>query len=425
MKALPKNYSLKSKNLHIKKQCRHFIVLALFLFSLFGKSQIANYVNNGGFEEVVTPPGYLPKFWGATDTTKLFGELLSKTIAPIRVPWSSFGYQWPRHGNNQWIGLQYCPTCNGNFRTYPRNRLKQVLVNGKTYCVKFYVNLSNQSTHGIDAIGAFFSNSDLDTIKNCNAPITYLMPQIQNLTNNIITDTLNWVVITGTFVANGTEKYMVIGNFKSNLNTNKVLVNPANLPANAADYLIDDVSCIDVDLPAHAGSDVSFIPGDSVFIGRQPDIGIDEACQWYKLPTIITPTTPAMDTTAGLWVKPTITTTYVVRQEICGNIKWDTVVVYKNAVGLEKLKLITEELKIYPIPAKDYIELSVSNADMVKSFNTFSIYNSVGVLMQEEEHYFEDTVLRLNTENLPDGFYTLQLKNPTNETVHKRFVISK
>ena len=217
----------------------------------------------------------------------------------------------------------------------------------------------------------------------------------------------------------------MIGNFRSDANTNIVITNSTNLPTNFSSYLIDDVSLMELNLPAYAGKDTSIFSGDSVYLGRQSDVGIDEACQWYKLPTIITPTTPAIDTVAGLWVKPIVTTTYVVRQEICGNIEWDTIVVYKNAVGLEKLQLITEELKLYPIPAQDYIELSVFNADLVKSFNSVSIYNSVGILMREEERYFENSILRINTENLPNGFYTLQLKNSSNETVHKRFVITK
>jgi len=34
---------------------------------------------------------------------------------------------------------------------------------------------------------------------------------------------------------------------------------------------------------------------------------------------------------AGMYVKPAVTTTYVVRQEICGVVKWDTVVVFQSA----------------------------------------------------------------------------------------------
>ena len=431
MKVLPKNYSLKSKIPHIKMQSKHFFVLTVILFSLSCKTQIANYVNNGGFEECgncedVTSVFKKPKYWDAIDTNKFFAELFSKNIPPYLVPKSTYTYQWPRHGSNYIGSSQYCGTCSYNTRGYPRNILRQKLEVGKVYCFSMYVNLTNQSTHAIDALGAFFSDSSNDTIKECSIPLTYLTPQIQNPVNNIILDTLNWTAITGTFVANGTEKYLMIGNFKNDANTNKILANPTNLPQNFSNYLFDDVSCIDIELPAFAGRDTAITPGDSVFIGRQPDIGIDEACMWYKLPVTITPTTAALDTVAGIWVKPVVTTTYVVKQQLwCSGVKWDTVVIHMNPVGLEKIRLITEGLKLYPIPAKDYIELSIFNADLVKSFNSVSIYNSVGILLREEERYFENSILRINTENLPNGFYTLQLKNPGNETVHKRFVITK
>src|SRR5690606_40769166 len=50
------------------------------------------------------------------------------------------------------------------------------------------------------------------------------------------------------------------------------------------DVLIDDVSCIEVNLPAYAGRDTTILIGDSVYIGREKDFAIDTGCVWYKLP---------------------------------------------------------------------------------------------------------------------------------------------
>src|SRR5690606_22419827 len=139
-----------------------------------------------------------------------------------------------------------------------------------------------------------------------------------------ITDTLNWVAITGTFVANGTEKYLLLGNFLSDDDTDTLMINPTNLPTIATEAGIDDVSCIPLDLEAYAGRDTTILYGDSVYIGREPDFATDPYCVWYKLPD----TANAIDTTSGLWVKPSVTTTYVVKQELeCSSLKWDTVVV--------------------------------------------------------------------------------------------------
>lgn len=390
MIALQKNYLSQNKSIGslIKKQ-RHFLLsLLLFISINFKAQQIANYINNGGFEEVV--PDMLfpyPKYWSSLDTTKPWAQLLTRVIPPHGIPYSNYCYQWPRNGDNFLITGLYNATANPQLRGYPRNRLKQPLEAGKVYCVSFYVNLTNQSTHGIDAIGAYFSDSGVDSIHACNEALTYLVPQIQNPANNIITDTLHWTLINGQFTANGTEKYLIIGNFRSDANTNISLVNPANLPANAADYNVDDVSVIARDLPAYAGVDKSFLPGDSVFIGRQSDVGIDEVCLWYKLPTVITPTTPAIDTIAGMWVKPMVTTTYVVKQQLpCSTVKWDTVVVYQTAVGLGEISLNSLEFNLYPNPANENLNIT---GTIDNGAYEVTIYDTFGQVLREEEITFK------------------------------------
>src|SRR5690606_19202302 len=137
---------------------------------------------------------------------------------------------------------------------------------------------------------------------------------------------------TGTFVAQGNEKYALLGNFLADNAVTTTSIGGPFYPSKWTDVCIDDVSCIELNLPAFAGPDTTFIPGDSLFLGREPDVGIDEACIWYKMPG----TTP-IDTVAGFWIKPTEACTYVVRQEICGLVKWDTVRITLNTVGIKSL----------------------------------------------------------------------------------------
>ena len=338
---------------------------------------------------------------------------------------SPVGYQFPRSGNNLIAQCSHlCSSCTSDLsRAYLRNRLKIKLETGKSYCVKFYVNISNNSTYGIDGFGAYFGDElSLDTIKKFAAPLVFLIPQVQNPLNNIIADTLKWSLITGTFVANGLEKFMVIGNFKADSNTNKAIINTTYLPTVFTDVCVDDVSCIEVNLPAYAGTDKSIISGDSVYIGRESDFAIDPGCIWYKLPN----TTTAIDTSSGLWVKPTSTTTYVVKQVLdCSPEKWDTVVVYINMVGLDKLKILNKELTIFPVPAKDELQISIRNTELIKDFHSLSLMNNLGLLIREEELKFENGSFKIKTDDLPNGVYSLQLENNANETVIKRFVISR
>src|SRR5690606_13010817 len=193
-------------------------------------------------------------------------------------------------------------------------------------------------------------------------PLTYLTPQVQNPQGNIIIDTLNWVAITGTYTANGTEKYLMLGNFLSDEDTDTLTV---NLTWSAYNYIteanIDDVSCIPIDLEAYAGRDTTIFLNDSVYIGREPDFAIDTGCVWYKLPS-----TTAIDTISGMWVKPPIGThTYVVRQELeCSSLKWDTVIVNVKEkiidttdISVNELRIENEKLRIYPNPTSGMLNV--------------------------------------------------------------------
>ena len=418
-KLLQKNYSLLSKIIPLKNRSKNLIVLTLiFSWMRIHSQEVINYVNNPGFETALPSATFNPvdaaKFWSSIDSTSNASYYLIG-IELGSAPYCSFGFQFPRNGNSFIISSFYCTSCP---RWYPRNRLKRQLKPNTTYCAKYFVVNTNNNRIAIDSYGVYFGNSSIDTVTQASIPLTYLNPQIEN-TNGVITDTLNWIPITGTFVATGTEKYMILGNFKSNASTNTLLINTPTLITMTNDIYIDDVSLIELNLPAFAGRDTSVVPGDSIFLGRQPDIGIDEACMWYKLPTVITPTTPAIDTIAGFWIKPVTSCTYIVRQEICGLVKWDTVRVDMNPVGLEKLKMIKEELKIYPVPADDYMELRIANEEWLKEFTSLTIYNHLGVVIREEEIRFGNKNTKIEVVNLPAGVYSLHLKSNRSGTVSK------
>lgn len=405
-----------------------FIIIAIygFSFNILGQDKIGNFVANGSFEEVIQntmPP--VVKTWKAIDSFSFFGKLFTKNLPPFNVPLNSYSYQWPKHGNNYFGSTLLYIDGSNKIRGYPNARLKSNLVTGTSYCVKLYLNLTTNSTHGINSFGIYFADSSLDTISNCIIPLSYLTPQIVNPTGNFLTDTLNWTAINGTFVATGEEKYILFGNFKPDSLTDTILINPNFLPAIGVDFFYDAISCIKIDLSAYAGPDKSITPGDSVYIGRESDFAIDSGCVWFKLPNVTT----AIDTTSGIWVKPTSTSTYVVKQVLeCSPEKWDTVVVYMDLVGMNKLKMISEELKIYPIPANNELKLSIANSELLKEFCSLSIYNNLGLLIREEEVIpkaigIENGLLKISTNDLSSGVYFLELKNKSNEIVNKKFLV--
>lgn len=331
------------------------------------------------------------------------------------------GFQYPRSGRNLILTQFYCDpaSCIYNLsRGYPRNRLKSQLESGKTYCVKYYINVTNNSTHATDGFAAYLSDNSLDTINYCTLPLTYISPQIQNPVGNFITDTLLWTAFSGTFVANGSEKYLLLGNFKSNPATNTIFINPTFLPSNYTDIYLDDVSVIEIDLPAYAGPDKYMVAGDSFYIGRVSDVEIDESCIWYLMTS---PTTSlAIDSIAGLWVKPASTSTYIVRQQIwCSSVKWDTVIVFLDAVGLQDLKWYSDHINLFPNPTSDNLTISVSMTN--PDIQGFSLVNNLGQTIREGKLVLIDKSFILQTSDLDPGIYQVKFKTSAG-TVTKQFV---
>ena len=427
MNVSQKNWLFLNKTI---KQLVIIFVTLCFIFIHKAKGQkIGNYVFNGSFEEKYNcdPPYIINKAIGwsniGSDTNALSGSLHSMNCF-FNAPNTGIGFQYPKSGQTFARTTPYCtnPCTFYASRGYPKNRMKANLEANKTYCVKMYACRQNDCPHAVSDFGLYFGDNTTDTIKYCNTPITYLTPQVSNPISNIIIDTLNWVAISGTFVATGTEKYLVLGNFKSNAATTISLVDNSWGTGVWAEYFVDDISCIEVNLPAYAGADKSVIPGDSVYIGRELDFAVDSGCTWFKLPN----TTTSIKKASGLWVKPTSTSTYVVKQVLeCSSEKWDTVVVYMNPLGIVSSSGVGNDLKLFPNPANDFLELSMSDIKLTKDFNFLEIYNNLGILIEQKEIYFDNTHLKIATDNFPNGVYFLRLRTANNETLSTRFLVAR
>jgi len=383
---------------------------------------IANYVRNGGFEQYFSCSGTFPHYTyvvNATGWDEIDNVMSTKWdhYCYGAVPSNGFFYNYPKSDSAYVTFDIFCLSCAAHSkRTNIRNSLKAPLQSGKTYCVKFYVNNSEYSSYNIDTFDAYFGGIELDTITKAHVALSYLNPQISNPTFNYIVDTIGWTLITGTFTAQGSEKYMVIGNLRADAATNTIVNNPspASQQWSFCTVAVDDVSCIDIELPAYAGPDTYVVPGGSVYIGRPRDVGIDDACIWYKLPNTVT----SIDTAAGIWVSPIATSTYMVVQDICGNIKRDTVVVSLSGVGISEIEFIRNKIKLFPNPTETDLTVTFgSQADI----NKISIINSFGQTIREEDLQIQKTEFTVSTSDLDKGIYLIQFKTSAC-TVTKTFV---
>lgn len=413
-------------NKKLKNKFKSIVLFILLINSNLILSQV-NYVRNGGFDFVDNcdspAPGWF-QFCIPWDTLKSgggYGIVMNSCYSNstnVGIPGNlaGGGFQYPRTGNGYCylVYLKLTPDPSVNWRWYIQQRMKQKLIAGKSYCVTYWANLINYVNYAVDELGAYFDNGSIQIIAWGKEAVAN--PQVKSPSGLFYMDTLNWMKVQDSFVANGTEEYITIGNFR--LTSATTYTSLDGNTAGIASYFIDDVSVIESDLPSYAGNDVWALPGNTVYIGRTREIGLDDACTWYKLPNTTTP----LDTAAGITVFVGATTsTYMVKQDLCGNIKYDTVIVYSSDVGINELKSNNNEILLSPNPSDEVLKLEFVNNSTGK-YKEAIIYNELGKLVRKEELVINNNKAEIDIKNIPNGTYILELKN-TKQSIKKRFVI--
>jgi hypothetical protein len=322
------------------------LILCAGLFLFLKSPAQNNLIPNASFELIST----CPFNYGQIDTVISWGIPINggggnpevynscATNPNVGVPFhfNNQGFQEARTGNG-YVGIDAGASYTDDAREYIQSKLLNKLITGKVYCIKFYCNLSNWSRAFIKPLGAYLDNGDVSATSTSG--LIELNPQVYS--QQLLSDTINWMKIEGYFTANGTEEYLTIGNFFKNVDSEVSF--PSSSPSSwVVYYYIDDVSVIDINTPAYAGVNTTIAIGDSVFIGRTPEIGLNEDCIWYVdgIP---------IDTVAGLWVMPDSTTTYILEQTICGYTTYDTVTVTVLPTNINEL-FKENNLRLYPNP---------------------------------------------------------------------------
>jgi OOP family OmpA-OmpF porin len=163
----------------------------------------------------------------------------------IAVPSNYWGYQQPRTGNN-YAGFYFLLDNDYPDREYIQVHLSEKLKPNIVYCVKYYVSMCDaQSCLAIRGFEAYFSTDSIYVEGSPPVfPILTLPAQIS--VDTLVSDSINWVEISGYFMAQGDEEYMLIGNFKPQNQVQRIIIND-DLLNKGAYYYIDDVSVFECD----------------------------------------------------------------------------------------------------------------------------------------------------------------------------------
>lgn len=236
-------------------------ITVLLLVLLMTKVQSQNLVNNPSFESYTTCPTTSSQFyavnWQVTANSGLASPDYYNTCADGTqgIPSNVVGNQNAYTGNG-YAGI-YCYYQYEPLREYIQSQLNMALVAGQTYYVSFRVSLADDYGTAIGSIGAHFSTTAI-TGNGTYGPIN-VVPQI--ISSSIISDTANWVQITGSFVANGGEQYITIGNFSNDASTPRS-TNSSAFISYMAYYYVDmvEVSGSPLKVDEFKNSNVSVVP---------------------------------------------------------------------------------------------------------------------------------------------------------------------
>lgn len=175
--------------------------------------------------------GYAPPWDTPTNGSSDVFNICSITSNYNSIPDNTFGFQHPHFGNG-YAGIMLYTSSND--REYLQVELDSLLLPQHNYCVSFYVSLANKGKYACNNLGLYFSNTH--TYISAFQGILNFIPQINDTV--IVSDTLNWTLISGQYTALGGEHYIIIGNFYANALTDTIHMNGIG---NEAYYYIDDV----------------------------------------------------------------------------------------------------------------------------------------------------------------------------------------
>jgi hypothetical protein len=154
------------------------------------------------------------------------------------------GFEFP-HGGECYGGFLNF-TDDSTFQEYVQGSFKSRLDSNKRYAIECYISMGEVGTCTYD-LGFYFSDTQ---IVNHTGNRIHETPQFENALSNPITTKTGWQRITGSYLSDGKDSFLVIGNFKPYYLHTQISC-PTNLPG-ATDQgsymLIDDVAVYDTSL---------------------------------------------------------------------------------------------------------------------------------------------------------------------------------
>ncbi len=237
----------------MRVRSRFTLILRLFaLFSTTGAidhCDAQNLVPNGSFEEIIDCPRAVGQLFKAAEWHR--GGVASPDLFNVcdvgdtcGVPQNFFGQQTPATGNGYCGMWAYSKAPGGNgTHEIIGARLNEPLIIGQTYWASLKVSWSSSypsplvlTRYATDKMGVLLK---MDSTYGQSNWLPW--PNYAHVySEEVISDSLNWTVIQGHFVADSSYRFIYVGNFFGDDQTDTVAMDP-NGNTDISYYYVDDV----------------------------------------------------------------------------------------------------------------------------------------------------------------------------------------
>jgi OOP family OmpA-OmpF porin len=256
------------KGIHIVR-----LIVVLVILSIGDVTNAQNLISNQSFEEHDDCPnssGEIENAIGWFDvgsSCDYYHECGSNGFGvPVNRGGGGYARTGEAYGQITAFGTQV-----SGFREFVGIELVETLAEGVVYRVEFYLSLADSVNYAVRNVGVHFSQDPHS--QNLNVLLS-LNPQISYTGLEFLTDKAGWMQIEGSFIAEGGERYIAIGNFDYDTNTDTISV------PDGGSYAVQPEGYWDVS--GYFIDDVSVIP-DSTYLGTE-DIEQEELFSLYPNP---------------------------------------------------------------------------------------------------------------------------------------------
>lgn len=299
------------------------------------------------------------------------------------------------------------------------------LVKNKRYCFSSFVN-NPSGFFTFDSLnyyyiytatkelGVFFSTKKPSFSRKSDLMLPIPVPTLtlsMEDSNEYIADTINWIKLEQSFVADSAFEYLSIGKFTPrnasiyNIFTNYPEIDTdSNFEIVTSYYFLDDVSLFEINDISITTAQTQIYPNQNTWLNtnNKPD-----AIEWFANDTLT-----SIGTTDSILVQPQQTTTYYVKSLQCRYTSWDTI-----TIEVLPEPLIPVNVKVLNNLSSDYFNIQYTGD--FKPTLTAELYNSVGQLIGKFT-FTESTEVPIS--HLSAGVYYCRINGQGIPVVSERIV---